>query len=294
MNAPWSGRFSRHGIVAVASVSDAGTSGGGPPLTSSADETAPVTPFPPGALRELWDFADPEASADRFHQEAQAARSPLHRDELLTQHARALGLAGRPGRAVVVLDGITSSHAVVRVRVLLERGRLLRSGDDEAAAVPLFRAASDLASEHGVAHLAVDALHMLALADTGHEEQWTYRGLAVARGSRDPETRRWLIALHNNLAWHLHDEERFADALDHFQRALAAARQFGRPDEEGIARWAVARCLRSMGRTRQALEMQRELVAVRPDDPYVLEEIAILQELQELGREDTPPAQDET
>ena len=252
-------------------------SGGG--LAEDRRALPPGDSIPPAHLRSLWDFSDPEASADRFHQAALAASTSTHRDELLTQRARALGLAGLPQAALDVLDVITGDEAVVRVRVALEHGRIVRTAGDPVAAVLHFRTASDLASQHGMTYLAVDAIHMLALADAGREKQWTYRGVAVASGSRDPETRRWLVALHNNLGWHLHDEELFAEALEQFQRAITAAHEAGRSDEEGAARWAVARCLRSLGRTRHALAMQRELLALRPDDEYVAEEIEILEDL---------------
>ena len=257
-----------------------------PPREASAAPAAPAReptqgsaagPIPPADLRALWDFGEPEASARRFREAAGNARSATHRDELLTQRARALGLAGHFDEADALLGSIVSNQVVVRVRVLLERGRLRNSDGDAVGGLPFFRAACELASEHGLAHLAVDALHMLAIVDEGHEQQWTYRGLAVATGSRDPEVRGWLIALHNNLGWHLHDQGRLADALEQFHRAHAASREVGTPEQEAVARWAIARCLRSMGRHRQALEMQRALLLDRPDDPDVREEIEILE-----------------
>ena len=283
MNVLWSGHHSRSSIVAVAGPSDVQVSGGGP--ARGLRDLPSGDAIPPADLRALWDFSDPAASADRFHQAALAAPTSTRRDELLSQRARALGLAGLPEAALDVLESITGDEVVVRVRVALEHGRIVRSAGDQLAAVLLFRAASDLASQHGITHLAVDAIHMLALADAGREKLWTYRGVAVASGSRDPETRRWLVALHNNLGWHLHDQELFAEALEQFQRAIVVAHEAGRSDEEGAARWAVARCLRSLGRTRQALEMQRELLVLRPDDEYVAEEIEILED---LTREDPP------
>ena len=43
-----------------------------------------------------------------------------------------------------------------------------------------------------------------------------------------------------------------------------------------MARWSVARCLRTLGRTDEALDLQRELARARPDDPYVQAELAAL------------------
>ena len=42
------------------------------------------------------------------------------------------------------------------------------------------------------------------------------------------------------------------------------------------ARWAVARCLRTLGRTDEALVLQQQLLKVVPDSPYVHAELAEL------------------
>lgn len=228
----------------------------------------------PEALRELWDFDDPPASERRLATAAaDVRRAAGHRAELATQHARALGLQGRFPDADAVLDSIAEPTGGVRVRVLLERGRLRTSAGDPAAAVPLFSAAAEAAKAHGAAWLQVDALHMLAIADAGREEEWAAVALAVVDGSDDPEVTRWACPLHTNLGWYLHDAGRWAEALAEFHQAHAASAP---GDQEQIARWAIARCLRSLGRTAEALAIQRDLSAERPTDPYVTEELGLL------------------
>jgi tetratricopeptide (TPR) repeat protein len=234
--------------------------------------------LPQEQVRALWDFADPGASARRFAAAADDLTLPAaHRDELRTQQARALGLAGDRASAEALLNGLDSVDDVVHVRVLLERGRILNSAGLPRAAVPLFRQAADLAEHVRSTHLAVDALHMLAIADEGHEEGWSRDALAVVASAEDPETRRWATSLHNNLGWHLHDAGRLDEALVEFRLAHVASQETGTTEQEQIARWAVARCLRSLGRTDEALELQRELLTERPDDEDVRSEIAALE-----------------
>lgn len=234
-------------------------------------------PLPIAAVRALWSFDDPVASEHAFADAAASqAYSAGQQAELRTQQARALGLQQRFDEADELLDRIASEDDAVRTRVDLERGRLRRSAGRPAEAVPLFVAAHERADCAGLAYLAVDALHMLALADPDNAPEWTVKALDRATGATDPETRAWAIALHNNRGWYLHDANRFDEALAAFQAAHAAALELGTPDQEQIARWAVARCLRSLGRTAEALAIQEALLEERPDDEYVHEELALL------------------
>ena len=238
------------------------------------------SPISQTLLDSLWDFSDPAGSAERFRRaEEDAAYDEDARAELRTQLARALGLLGTFDEAHAVLDeleGAQSPSARVRARVALERGRLYRSAGAPEQAVPLFTLAAREAASAGAQFIALDALHMLALSDAGHEEEWTIEGLLVLDKATDDRTRRWAVALHNNLAWHLHDAGRPEEALGEFKLALAAASTVGTPEQRFIGRWGVARCLRTLGRTAEALAIQRELAAERPGEEFVQAELAAL------------------
>lgn len=236
-------------------------------------------------LRAMWDFDHPERSESVLRAAADgSAAAPARQAELLTQVARAMGLQGRCDEAHHVLDALAPTTEPLAVRVLLERGRLHRSAGDAPPAVSCFEAAVVAAEHAGLDALQVDALHMLAITDDERTQAWTARGLAVAESSADPEARRWSVALHNNLGWTLMDLGRPADALVEFERAHAAALEVGSPEQEQIGRWAVARCLRELGRVPEALAIQRRLAEERPEDPYVFEEIEALERA--LGRVD--------
>jgi hypothetical protein len=71
---------------------------------------------------------------------------------------------------------------------------------------------------------------------------------------------------------------RLDEALALFEEAQAEWHARGRPEQIQIATWAVARCLRSLGRYHEALAVQRALeaehMAAGTADRYVFEEIA--------------------
>jgi tetratricopeptide (TPR) repeat protein len=194
-------------------------------------------------LDQLWDFEHPEISEARFR----AAMSDDHYDpdeqaELGTQLGRAIGLQGRFEEADGVLDAIDGDEPTVAVRVLLERGRVLNSSGHKEMAVPLLEQAAELADHLGEEYLAVDALQMLAAADTAHAETWTRSALEYASTVHDERTRRWLVALHSKLGWILHGAGRCAEAMVEFQLAEQWAVRVGTPQQQELARAAIEAC----------------------------------------------------
>ncbi len=215
------------------------------------------------------------------------ATTPPRRPHLRSQQARAVGLAGDFAAAERILDdvdaadldGIGAEHA--RARLAIERGRVLNSTGDPEAAAPLFATAYLLASACGAGGLAIDALHMSAIAAgavEGHDaaRAWDERALAEIERSGDPSAEAWRGTILNNLGWDLHDGGHLADALEVFERAVTARLDAGQQDRVLVARWCVGRALRSLGRYDEALELMRTLAAdpAGAEDQYVHEEIA--------------------
>jgi tetratricopeptide (TPR) repeat protein len=241
------------------------------------------------SLIEIWDFADPALSRRRFLAltDAEPPGSPkalLYR----TQVARAHGLSGDFAEASALLEaaatrvddldaGCSLDH--VRARIAIERGRVLNSSGSAAEAAPYFDDAYELAVKAGAAGLAIDALHMRAIAAgavDGPESSaaWNTRAIAEAEASDDPAARRWLASLLNNHGWDKHEAGDYAAALGLFERALAAREEQGGEPEVTIAKWTVARALRSLGRLDEALAIQDALVETPAgaDDGFVHEE----------------------
>lgn len=227
----------------------------------------------------LWDFDDPDGSGERF-----AAASAV----MQTQVARAYGLAALYDDGHAVLDSLVDNAlpSDVRVRIALERGRLLRSAGDVPDSVEHFQAAYDLASASGYAGLASDAAHMLALVLPDASEEWTSRGLAAAATSPEDSLASAMTgALLNNRGWALADASRWDEAYELFDQAVTARSKVveivgGKAAAASLhaARWTRARANRALGNRDAALAEMRELAAteIGAADPYVAEELAHL------------------
>ncbi|WP_423183237.1 hypothetical protein [Arthrobacter sp. NyZ413] len=199
-------------------------------------------------LDELWAFEDPALSEARFrHALMDPAYDSFERAELATQLGRAIGLQGRFEEADALLDSIDAEEEpTVAVRILIERGRLLNSAGHPAMAVPLFEQAAELGDLLGEAFLAVDALHMLAISDSGHQESWARSALEYASAVDDPRTKRWMVSLHNNLGWAMYDDGRRTEALVEFQLAEQWAERVGTEQQRQWAREAVTKCAEAL------------------------------------------------
>ncbi len=235
-------------------------------------------------LDALWDFDDPSATELRFRalleDEGRVGGAP--RLELMTQLARTLSLQRRFVESHAVLDQVeadpSASTGRARVRLLLERGRALNSAGRSADARPRFLEAWEFGRALREDTLAVDAAHMLGIVETGERSlHWNEIAIQVATQSTDARARAWLGSLCNNTGWTYHDLGRHEEALAMFRRALAAREEQGATGAIRIARWCVARCLRSLGQVDEALAMQRVLLAELESegraDGFVFEEI---------------------
>jgi tetratricopeptide (TPR) repeat protein len=217
-------------------------------------------------LRPLWDFDDLDASERRFRELLRSETDDGARAEVLTQLARIEGLRGdfdAGERLLEEAETLAGASGRPRIRIDLERGRLRRSSGDEEAALPLFAAAFETAKNAGELFLAVDAAHMAALVtyDRGGFAEWTRRGVELAE-LEDSSARYWLGPLLNNLGWHLYEAGEHEAALDAFERALAA-RQLDPENEAGvaIARYAVGKALRTLGRPAEAAVQLEQAIA---------------------------------
>lgn len=241
----------------------------------------------------LWDFGDPAATEVKFRALLpELAGDRAAKAELLTQIARTFSLRRAFETAHELLDEaealMTSGDSRERVRLLLERGRSHNSAGDKKAARPIFQEAWEMARRVGTDGLAVDAAHMIAIVETEEGAlAWNDKALALAESSSDPKARKWKASLYNNLGWTHHSHGRFGEALSLFEKALAEREVNGQATETRIARWCVARALRSLERYEEALAIQEALRSeiereALPADGFVHEELAEL--LHALGR----------
>jgi tetratricopeptide (TPR) repeat protein len=257
---------------------------------------ADVATIPLEALDTLWDFDDPAASEARFAElvaRARDERGGAFHAEALTQLARAQGLRRRFDEARATLHEaervLEGGNARGQTRILLERGRLDRSEGVEGLGRSSFLEAWDFARAIGDDNLAVDAAHMLGIVEPAEEgAAWNERAMELALASNDPVARRWVGSVGSNMGWARHAEGDFAGAIALFELARDEWLADGRVARARIARWSIARCLRSQANFRGALAEQEEVLAELDElgetDGYVFEEIAEC--LLALGRSD--------
>ena len=243
-------------------------------------------------LRALWDFGDLDASERRLREALDEEPSAPVRAEIMTQLARVEGLRGEfeAGEHLVAeAVRLAGDSAVARVRIDLERGRLHRSSGDPAGALPLFESAYEGALEAEEGFLAGDAAHMAALAapDRDGYLAWTERGVTLAETNED--ARYWLGPLLNNLGWEHYEAGEHELALTAFERALAAREaQPESPEPIALARYAVGKALRALGRSDEAVPLVEQAVAWAAStgvpDGWYHEELAL--EYEAIGRAD--------
>jgi tetratricopeptide (TPR) repeat protein len=243
----------------------------------------------------LWDYAHPEQTEARFRDILPAAQSSGDRDyhlQLLTQIARAQGLQRKYDQAHATLDHVrglmTDELKTVRVRYLLERGRVFNDTKRYEDAKGCFLEAWELAKAQRLDGYAVDAAHMMGIIEPPDAAlEWNEWAMAYARASADPAARKWLGSLANNIGWTYHSMGKYDDALKVFEVALAFRREQGKPGPIRVARYSIAKTHRMLGRIEEALAEQRSLAgecerAGEPDG-YVHEEVGEC--LLALGRE---------
>lgn len=233
----------------------------------------------------LWDYHNPAKTEQLFLEVLPVAQNDGDDDylaQLLTQIARTQGLQRKFDVAHQTLDEVKEllceKTPIAQIRYLLERGRVYNSSQKADEARLLFKQAWDVARQNSEDYYAVDAAHMLGICETGDESLWwNERAMEVAEASNHPRAKGWLGSLYNNTGWTYHDMGNYERALTLFEKGLAWREERHDTIATQIAKWTVARTLRSMGRVEEALEKQRVLheenKAMDRPDPYVSEEM---------------------
>ncbi len=255
-------------------------------LVSSVVTGAPrATPDLPNFDKQ-WDYSDPVITELKFLEilaEVDSKQNPGYHLELRTQIARALGLQQRFEEAQALLDEIKDDllvdYPVAKIRYLLERGRVLNSSVSKEKSKPFFLEAWELGNASNADYYAIDAAHMLGIVEEPAQQlEWNEKALVLAESSADPETKRWIGSLYNNIGWTYHDQQDYEQALFIFTKAQRWRQMNKQVKEIRIADWAVARTHRSLGNIDLALEMQYNLedeitASGAAEDGYVFEEI---------------------
>lgn len=235
---------------------------------------------------KLWNYNDPAATEKTFRDllaEMHSRGEALPALELLTQIARTQGLQQKFDDAHATLDEVESrlgdSDDLVRTRYLLERGRVFNSSNQRDRAIPLFTDAMNVASKRGFDFYAIDAIHMLGIAEPDPEKQlaWNFNAMQLTEASKDDRARGWLGSLYNNIGWTYYAQQRYDEALEIFKKTVSFFENAKRPDRLRIAQYSVGKTLRALGQVEKALAIQLELFTanqkLNAPDGYVCEEV---------------------
>lgn len=246
---------------------------------------------------KLWDFSNPAETEKKFRElepEIKKSRDTGYYIELLTQIARTQGLQRNFDEAHKTLDKamkmIGPKHIRPRIRYMLERGRAYNSAKVFDKARELFLAAYQQGAKYGEDEYTIDAAHMMGIVEKGDESlRWNEIAVKHAEETKDEHAKGWLGPLYNNIGWTYHGMENYEKALELFQKNLEYYNKRDSKKWQSITRWCVARALRSLGRTDEALQKQYELKKFLEEkqmdsDGYNNEEIGEC--LYALGRED--------
>lgn len=234
---------------------------------------------------KLWNYSDPASTETKFRDilpQAETSENRAYHAELLTQIARTQGLQRKFDDAHHTLDGVepmlTENAERARIRYELERGRVFNSSGNRDAARPHFLRAWELAQQANEDFYTIDAAHMMGIIEPPDDAlAWNEKAIALAEQTPDTRAKGWLGSLTNNTGWTYHDKGNYDKALEYFEKCLHwhEERQTGRGLQ--IAKWSVARALRSLGRTEEALVQQQSLLkeheVAGSSDGYVFEEM---------------------
>jgi len=239
-------------------------------------------------IDNLWDYGKPEVTEKKFLELLQK-RNETHFEyflEVETQLARTQSLQQNFQKAHKILDDVEArlneKMIVVRIRYLLERGRTYNSNREKESAKKLFEQAFHLAKEHQQDFYSIDSAHMLGIVhDYPENLKWNETAMQIAEKSEGAKARKWLASLYNNIGWAYHDKEDYPTALEHFEKALSCREAEKDIKKIPIAKWCIARCLRSLGKLNEALYIQESIKAEQEDkqiepDGYVHEELGEL------------------
>ncbi len=240
-------------------------------------------------LYTVWDYNDLNKTRERFLQilsETEQRADKGYVLQLKTQIARTYSRQYDFDKAHRILDEVEAQLSddlpAVNVRYWLERGRTYNTAEKKKTALPLFEKAYELAKSMGADFYTIDAAHMIAIAspEQADKEKWNLIGVDIAEQSQDERARGWLGSLYNNLGWDCFEQERYDEALEHFEKALDYQRRIGNPERINIARWCVAKGYRYVNRLDEALEIQQALLKEYEQsgtpDGYVFEELGEL------------------
>lgn len=236
---------------------------------------------------KLWNYNKPDETEFKFSEILLKVKDSGDKSmylQLLTQIARTQGLQMKFDKAHKTLDevekSLTDDLKVAEIRYLLERGRVYNSSNQKEKARNYFLKAYNKSLELREDFYAIDAAHMMGIVEAPDEAlEWNEKALSLAEKSDDPRAKKWCGSLYNNMGWTYHDIKKYDKALNLFEKNVEWHTERKSEEELRIAKWCVAKTLRSMNKVEEALHAQNNLLKEIEEngiegDGYVYEELA--------------------
>jgi len=236
---------------------------------------------------KLWNYNKPDETEKKFREILDEVKDSGNKSaylQLLTQLARTQGLQRKFDEAHKILDEVESQILnndinIVKIRYLLERGRTFNSSKQKEKARELFLEAYELCNETETDFYKIDAAHMLGIVEPPEEGlKWNETGMKLAEDSKDEKAKGWVGSFYNNIGWTYHDKNEFEKALNVFEKNVIWHTEKKSGDRLIIAKWCVARTLRSLGRIEEAIKIQKSLLSEieekkLSEDGFIFEEL---------------------
>ncbi len=232
-----------------------------------------LTPFQ--NLDRLWNPLDVSASKAAFHALLSDAQKFTGSDrsyliELLSLIGRSEGFLGNFAeahsslkKAETILDEEQSTYRVAaRIRWQIEKGRLHILEKTPSQARGYFSEAWNLAINSGEDYFAVEIAQLMATIEPSKAQQkWIEHALEIAEHSPHQKTKGCLGKLYTSLGWKFYELKQYERSLETFQKAIQCLKAQGTPREVFVAQWSIGKILRALGKTEEALSIQKALLA---------------------------------
>ncbi|CAN5572467.1 tetratricopeptide repeat protein [soil metagenome] len=223
-------------------------------------------------IDSFWNYNKPDESEKKFREllfSTDIKQLPDTHIQVLTQIARAQGLQRKFDDSHSTLDLvsnlITDDTKTALIRYHLERGRAFNSSGKTEKSKSHFLQAYKLAVKQNQDFYAIDAAHMLGIVEDADKALiWNEIAIHLAEDSKDKRSKKWLGSLYNNTGWTYHDKQNYEKALEFFEKNVDWHSEMSKDNKKSdgyyIAKWTVARVMRSMERVQEAYKMQCELL----------------------------------
>ena len=207
------------------------------------------------------DLADAEKNLRALLPRAEVLDDKSIYMQILSQIALAQAVQKQFDAAHASLDQaemyLTTGSHLAKVRILTERGRIFWQSGNIEAAQPLLEQAYNLSAQHAFDYHTANAAHLVAIIVTNTDDKirWNTIAIDLAQQSESMRAREWLGSLYNNLGQAYLAANQYEDALITLKKAEEYRIQEGYAPNIRVAKWAVARALRLLNSSDEALSL---------------------------------------